>query len=65
MKSVHWGIQFVVTIRNNELSTPELFLKDNFKMVKGLRGNMKNSKSNNDKQKEKNLMRSSIKYNLR
>lgn len=37
---------------------PELFLKDTFKMVKRLRGNMKNSEPNNDKQKEKNLMRS-------
>lgn len=52
MKSGDWGIQFVVTIRNNELSMPELFLKDNLKMVKGPRKNMKNSKSNNDKQKE-------------
>lgn len=38
---------------------PELFLKDNFKMVKRPRGNMKYSEPNNDKQKEKNLMRSS------
>lgn len=38
---------------------PELFLQDNFEMVKGPRGNMKNTKSNNDKQKERNLMRSS------
>lgn len=51
-------------LERGELCMQELFLKDSLKW-NGLRGNGKHSKLNHGKQKGKNLMRSSWKYNLR
>lgn len=51
-------------LERGKLCMQELFLKDSLKW-KGLRGNGKHSKRNHGKQKGKNLMRSSWKYNLR
>lgn len=51
-------------LERGKLCMQELFLKDSWKS-KGPRGNGKHSKRNHGKQKGKNLMRSSWKYNLR